>query len=99
MVHFQDLFEDINNMFSHFEDNEEEVEADQIPPKLVQAWTAATKLRVWKTECIEENERKNQTQFEEDFKKEWAEEHPSQPALEGKLSEEHQAIVDERVKK
>ena len=40
-----------------------------------------------------------QNQFEADFRKEWAEEHPSQPALEGKLSEEHQAIVDERVKK
>lgn len=40
-----------------------------------------------------------QSQFETDFKKEWAEEHPSQSALEGKLSEEHQAIVDERVKK
>jgi hypothetical protein len=28
MVHFQDLFSDIKSMFSHFEDTEEEVEAD-----------------------------------------------------------------------
>ena len=60
MIHFQDLFNDVKNMLSFLEENEEEVETDQIPQKLVKAWTAATKLRVWKTEKIEESERKLQ---------------------------------------
>jgi len=35
----------------------------------------------------------------EEFKTQYAEENPSKPALEGKLSDEHQKEVDERISK
>jgi hypothetical protein len=83
------------------EDALRQAEADpdewNVSEQLKQAWAQAGKVRAWQRNKRKELERKLQPTLAEAFKAEYAEANPSKPALEGKLSEEHQAVVDGRV--
>lgn len=55
-------------------------------------------MRGWEHKTFDDLQQKLKPTVTDEFKKEYKEENPSKPELEGKLSDEHQAIVDERVK-
>jgi Asp-tRNA(Asn)/Glu-tRNA(Gln) amidotransferase A subunit family amidase len=56
-------------------------------------------MRSWEHKTLDDLQQKLKPSVTEEFKKEYTEENPSKPALEGKLSDEHQTEVDTRVKK
>jgi len=56
-------------------------------------------MRGWSHKIMEDIQMKLKPTVTEDFRKEFKDSNPSQPELEGKLSEEHQKTVDERVSK
>ena len=82
MICFQNLFNDL-------ESSKEQEEYSEIPETIRNAWDKANKMRAWEHKVYDDLKLELQSTIVEEFKKEYAEEHPSQPALEGKLSEDH----------
>lgn len=82
MICFQDNFSDLYTA-------KEQDEYSEIPQSIKTAWEMANKMRAWENKVLDELQRDLKSSVIEEFKKEYAEENPSKPALEGKLSDEH----------
>jgi len=67
--------------------------------ELVRAYREACKMRAWRKKTKNEIEKTLKTKLTDEFKKEYAEANPSSPALQGKLSAEHEEIVRARTDK